>query len=223
MLDKVSRIVPLSDPRIAALATHDNGEPMLALAGHHPRLVTDSSPANLACLGYTPDFSVRQSVLARLCLAADSLPSGLVLVVKEAHRPGRRQAQSFDQRVRQILQQQPDLTIAAAEEIASRFIAPPRVAGPPTGGAVDVTLATDTGQELDLGCPYDTDEAASEGRCYSECAGLSPAVTRHRSILFVALQRQGFVNYPFEWWHWSYGDRYWAFMSGRAASIYAPV
>ena len=26
-----------------------------------------------------------------------------------------------------------------------------------------------------------------------------------------ALSTAGFVNYPTEYWHWSYGDRYWAF------------
>ena len=39
-------------------------------------------------------------------------------------------------------------------------------------------------------------------------ADLSPTATQHRHYLFAALQAQGFVNYPFEWWHWSYGDKY---------------
>jgi hypothetical protein len=25
------------------------------------------------------------------------------------------------------------------------------------------------------------------------------------------MQAHGFVNYPTEWWHFSYGDRYWAY------------
>jgi len=33
----------------------------------------------------------------------------------------------------------------------------------------------------------------------------------------------GFVNYPTEWWHWSYGDRYWAYATHRSAAIYGPV
>ncbi len=24
------------------------------------------------------------------------------------------------------------------------------------------------------------------------------------------MKKQGFVNYPAEWWHWSYGDKMWA-------------
>ncbi len=30
----------------------------------------------------------------------------------------------------------------------------------------------------------------------------------------------GFVNYPTEWWHWSYGDRYWALLTGSPHAVY---
>jgi D-alanyl-D-alanine dipeptidase len=33
----------------------------------------------------------------------------------------------------------------------------------------------------------------------------------------------GLVNYPTEWWHWSYGDRYWALVTGAPAALYGPV
>ena len=33
----------------------------------------------------------------------------------------------------------------------------------------------------------------------------------------------GFVNYPTEWWHWSFGDRYWAFVTGHGAARYGQV
>ena len=32
----------------------------------------------------------------------------------------------------------------------------------------------------------------------------------------------GLVNYPTEWWHWSFGDRYWALQTGLTA-VYGPV
>ncbi len=28
---------------------------------------------------------------------------------------------------------------------------------------------------------------------------------------------------PTEWWHWSYGDRYWALVTGAPAALYGPV
>jgi zinc D-Ala-D-Ala dipeptidase len=31
------------------------------------------------------------------------------------------------------------------------------------------------------------------------------------------------VNYPTEWWHWSYGDRYWAYQSGARAARFGPL
>jgi D-alanyl-D-alanine dipeptidase len=31
------------------------------------------------------------------------------------------------------------------------------------------------------------------------------------------LEKVDFINYPGEWWHWSYGDKYWAFIKGKDA------
>ncbi|CAN5372080.1 M15 family metallopeptidase [soil metagenome] len=69
------------------------------------------------------------------------------------------------------------------------------------GVAVDLTL-TDraTGEELEMGTPYDT---------FSEAAhtvNASGAVARNRQKLLQAMQRAGFVNYPREWWHFSFGS-----------------
>ncbi len=36
------------------------------------------------------------------------------------------------------------------------------------------------------------------------------------------LTAAGLVNYPTEWWHWSFGDRYWALATGKAAALYGP-
>ncbi|MBM3473685.1 MAG: M15 family metallopeptidase [Armatimonadetes bacterium] len=33
-------------------------------------------------------------------------------------------------------------------------------------------------------------------------------------MLFNAMERQGFKNYPLEWWHYSYGDSGWAYRLG---------
>ena len=37
------------------------------------------------------------------------------------------------------------------------------------------------------------------------------------------LAGQGLVNYPTEWWHWSFGDRYWALLTGARHALYGPV
>ena len=63
----------------------------------------------------------------------------------------------------------------------------------------------------------------SNGACYTEAAGISAAARANREILGAALTDAGLVNYPTEWWHWSYGDRYWALATGARAAVHGPV
>ncbi len=37
------------------------------------------------------------------------------------------------------------------------------------------------------------------------------------------LSEAGFVNYPTEYWHWSYGDRYWAYMKKKPYALYGLI
>lgn len=41
-------------------------------------------------------------------------------------------------------------------------------------------------------------------------------------MLGAALSAAGLVNYPTEWWNWSYGDRYWALTAGHPFPLYGP-
>ena len=49
------------------------------------------------------------------------------------------------------------------------------------------------------------------------------AARRNRRTLSAALTTAGLANYPPEWWHWSYGVRYWALRTGAAAALYGPA
>ncbi len=49
---------------------------------------------------------------------------------------------------------------------------------------------------------------------------ISAEAKKNRQIMSKVLADAGFVNYPTEYWHWSYGDRYWAFMTGHANAFY---
>jgi D-alanyl-D-alanine dipeptidase len=37
------------------------------------------------------------------------------------------------------------------------------------------------------------------------------------------MQSVGMINYPDEWWHFSYGDRLWAEVTNRDAAFFAPI
>jgi zinc D-Ala-D-Ala dipeptidase len=75
-----------------------------------------------------------------------------------------------------------------------------------TGGAVDLTLSDVDGKKLVMD------------------GGVAPTTRaeENRRLLNAALDAVGFVNYPPASWHWSHGDRYWAFVTGTLIARYGP-
>lgn len=49
------------------------------------------------------------------------------------------------------------------------------------------------------------------------------AARERRELMAKVLSGAGLVNYPTEWWHWTYRDRYWALMTDAPAALYGPV
>ncbi|MGY2873478.1 D-alanyl-D-alanine dipeptidase [Marmoricola sp. URHA0025 HA25] len=115
------------------------------------------------------------------------------------------------------------LPAAEIDRLTSRFVAPVPVAPHVAGAAVDLTLVDRHGRELDLGTPIDATPEQSGGRCYSDAEDISAEARHHRQVLARALRTAGLVNYPTEWWHWSFGDRYWALLTRAPAALYGPV
>lgn len=219
----MSKKIPLSDPRIADILIQECHESMVSIENIHKKIYADTSTENANCLGYQANFIARRSVAERLKTVADALPEHLSILIKESYRPYHLQKTLFDGYVNDLLIEKPNLSIKEVEKIASHFIAPPIVAGHPTGGAVDVTLIDKKGNELDMGCAYDEDEKSSNGACHSYFDELNSTQQLNRKQLFDAMTQAGFINYPFEWWHWSFGDRYWAFMSEKSSAIFGPI
>ena len=44
-----------------------------------------------------------------------------------------------------------------------------------------------------------------------------------REILCNAMLKAGFINYPAEWWHYSFGDKLWAAYSRKTKAFYGQV
>ena len=74
-----------------------------------------------------------------------------------------------------------------------------------------------------MGTPIDATPEDSDGACYFAARGHPTVARANRDLLASCLVAAGLVNYPTEWWHWSYGDRYWAFSTGSTAALYGPV
>lgn len=207
----------ISDPRVAAVPVLDAGEPLVDLAGF-ARVRIDprkDSPAGAW-------RHVRAGLARRLAAAAASLPDGLELLIVEGFRSPVRQRRYWEGYRADLMAHYPDLSEQRLYRLASRWVAPPDLAPHCTGGAVDLTLCDSSGVELDLGSPLDATPEQSAGGCFTATAVPEPGAS-HRAVLVAALAGAGLVNYPTEWWHWSYGERYWAFSTGAAQALYGPV
>lgn len=218
-----SELVLATDSRVSAIRTIDCREPLVALSEACPTVCLDTSSKNAAWLGYDPDFRLRIGVAERLNAAQQRLPSGYTLLLKECFRRIEVQRRFYEDYLAELRVEYPDANDDEIAIEASKYVAPPWMSGHPTGSAVDVTLVDERNRELDMGTAYDADPISSQSACYTDAQDISEAARRNRSLLIVAMEASGFVNYPTEWWHWSYGDQYWAFITSSHQAIYGPV
>ncbi|MGC4867552.1 M15 family metallopeptidase [Micromonospora sp. DT53] len=211
-------MILLSDPRVAAVPSADDGEEFVDLR-ELPELRLDGRAADPAG-AYA---RLRAGVVDRLLAAQRALPGGLRLLVVEGYRPYQAQLAIFTGYRDELRRRHPDWSPERLHRETTKFVAPVEVAPHSTGGAVDLTLCTDDGVELDLGTAIDATPEDSADACFTDAPAIGGTARRHRQIMVDALGGAGMVNYPTEWWHWSYGDRYWALITGAPHTRYGPV
>jgi D-alanyl-D-alanine dipeptidase len=216
--------VLLSDARIARIPVVERDEDLVRVMPSDCLSVAEAIPIPPA-EGVTPPTTpvhdlLRPDVARRLAMAAAALPGELRLHLVEGYRPPDVQAALYEAHRGRLLRDLPGIDAADSHRLASRFVAPPQVAAHPSGAAVDVTLVDPGGRPLDMGTAIDATPEDSDGACYLDAPGISPLARANRRLLAASLRTAGFVNYPTEWWHWSHGDRYWAFVTGAGAAFY---
>lgn len=208
----------MGDPAVTQLPVADSGEPLVDVTSLLERVRVDARK-------HTAEGHyrrVRLGVAQRLAYAESLLPDGAVLLFVEGYRPLPLQSAYFTGYRDALALANPDWDAARLDRAASRYISPPRVAPHSAGAAVDLTLCDPDDTEWDLGTPMNEDPERSAGRCYTRAVVPSRARAA-RNVLAAAMAGAGFVNYPTEWWHWSFGDRYWAMATGAPAAVYGPV
>ncbi len=214
----MTEIVLMSDARVAAVPVHECGERLVDVRRDNSLLVDERKRQDPA-----GSFAhLREGVLDRLLKAQAQLPQGLRLLFVEGYRPPSLQRHYFDEYAGQLRAEHPDWPAEQVRSAASRYVSPPEIAPHSAGAAVDLTLADADGRELDMGTRMNATPEESAGACYTQADNISDEARSHRDILGTALTAAGLVNYPTEWWHWSYGDRYWALTTGADAACYGP-
>lgn len=211
-------IVLMGDPRVADIPVAEVGDALVD--------VREERELRLDGLKETPEGAyayLRHGLVERLLFAQDKLPGEYRLLLVEGYRPYDLQEHYFTSYRQQLEALDPELDGVESFQLASRYVSPPVVAPHVSGAAIDLTLVDGSGEQVDMGTPVNASPEDSAGACYFAADDISSESRHHRQVLSAALRSAGLVNYPTEWWHWSFGDRYWALMTGRPAAIYGPV
>jgi zinc D-Ala-D-Ala dipeptidase len=209
------KVVLLSDPLVVRIPVEECREPLIDMRS------IDSLLLDLRLADADGYYArLRPGVVDRLISAQALLPSGVRFLIVEGYRPLSLQTQYFDAHRERLRRRLPDRDEDWIYRQASKYISPPQLAPHVAGAAVDLTLCDLAGVELWMGTEMnDTDTDA----CHTGHQQIDSDARRNRDVLRCALEEAGLVNYPTEWWHWSYGDRYWAHATGASAARYGAV
>ena len=168
----------------------------------------------------TNDWRIRRVIRDKVVACANALPDGLCLMIFEAFRSRERQWELWTPVHTSITQDHPDWTDAQIYTEASRWVSPPDGfgSGHQAGAAIDVKFARADRTELEF------------GGLMKGLSGVAPTdwlvsseIRKNRDMLVAAMHSVGMINYPDEWWHFSYGDRLWAEVTDRSDAFFAPI
>lgn len=207
---------------LAKVTTVDNGEPLVPLTAD---LVGQRIFFNLVSLGIpTSDqdrLQLRQGVISRLRAASETLPTGFSLIVRDAFRTRQMVLDLYALYLKRVQEENPSFTHKECDlNVRMRLAMPddPVLPGHMTGGAVDVVLGDDRGNRVFL--EVNGDLIPRKKQAFTDCPGLPPDLQLKRRILLDSLTTQGFHNFFQEYWHFSYGDAYWAVRRKCKQAIY---
>lgn len=217
----------IADPAIIQIPVKENNEPLINIKDLG-EIVVGPSPEVPNNYDYT---QMRQSVYLKLFEAQKKLPSGLHFCLYEAYRSISLQKTLFEKRYARIKQLHPHWSAKEIFLETTRLVSPVtnldqsnNVPPHSTGGAIDVYLVDDRGQYVPMGLhPKDWMQDHDGSLSLTASTKINTEEAKNRKIMHDALSSVGFVNYPAEYWHWSYGDRYWAYYTQSAYAMYGSI
>lgn len=182
------------------------------------------------------------------------LPKGYGFKILDAWRPFELQRELFYAYRQKIIKDfgLEDKNTDEQDSFVKRFVSLPNadVVHPPvhtTGGAVDLTVIDEEGNELPMGTDFDEFTDRTQTAFYEELIkGEMPSeisdngtiarylnnnkhygelsdkekqmqIVFNRRLLYTAMTKAGFTNLPSEWWHYDYYDRFYAYYTGTKA------
>lgn len=224
---KMHKVLMIADPEILAIPIKENNEPLV-----------DLNDQNIIKFGPSPEIpnntdytKMRKSVYDKLVEAQNMLPNGLKFCLYEGLRSKALQEKLFQDRYNKVKHQHSSFSHEEIFEETTRLVSPViNVDGstnvPPhsTGAAIDVYLIDNEGKVIDMGIRTEDWMLDLDGSLsVTDSTKISLEAQENRKIMNTVLSKVGLVNYQTEYWHWSYGDRYWAYYKDEPYAMYGSI
>jgi D-alanyl-D-alanine dipeptidase len=204
------KLIP--DSRLVKIPVIDNGEELVDLRKHCPNI-------ELRIDGSEEDdrfYLVRTAVAQKLHLAQVRLKPNENFIIYSAYRPIEVQIEHYKSMLTKVSGEYPKWSDKEILKETSKRIAPPDIIPPhTTGSAIDLGISLN-GKPLKMGTKYKQFNKKTQ----TDSLEITSQEKKNRQYLLELMSDQGLINYPTEWWHFSYGDRYWAAVTGAKHSIY---
>ena len=184
-------------------------EPLVDIVAH-PKIIYNEATIEKPVL-------LRQNVADKLYRIADKLPDNIYIKIYSAYRSRVRLEEIWKN---EIEKENPGMQRGEILSLAKFKVTPPNtnMGGHDTGAAIDLALCDRNGNDLDYGTKYHENAQAKS------TVVLNAEQKQNRKFLLQLMKSQDFVQQPSQWWHYSYGDRYWAVYKGkRHSAIYGPA
>lgn len=230
----------IADPLIKAIPIEENGDPLIDVkTKNSERVQMLPDPAfpfaSPSCNSGLPNASkMREQVYIRLLKMVEELdrlapdfgyePGQISIRVFEGLRDLQTQKFLFDQKLEEIRSAYPHLTNEEAEQETSKWVSPYRDNVPvhSTGAAVDIRLWDAQKEDfVNMGTFGVIWTRNSTAPTFSE--DLSDEEKLNRLYCLIAAHRAGLTNYAYEFWHYSFGDRYAAYWLAEQSAMYGSV
>ncbi len=217
----------IADPRVLAIPVKENHESMIDLV-FQSEITIGPSPEIENNTDYT---KMRKTVYEKLLFAQSLLPKNIKFCLYEGYRSLSLQKFLFESRQKNVLAAHPHLSNKELFDEVIRMVSPvinydgsTNIPPHSTGAAVDIYLIDEKGEALDMGIHpkdwlLDVDGTLSK----TNAPEISDEAKKNRQIMSGVMSKAGFVNYFTEYWHWSYGDRYWAYQTQQLHAIYGVI
>lgn len=164
---------------------------------------------------------LRKTVAKMICRAEKKLPKGMTFIIGDAWRPQYIQVEIMKCFIKRFSKKYPKWPKNKIVKEVRKYVHPSSgkyASGHMTGGAVDLRLWSN-GKKI----PMKSSKLTYQENAKSFQPKLPLYIQKNRNIMFTVLKKVGLFNYSKEYWHWSYGDIWWAKNNKKKTVIYEVI